>query len=547
MSAEDRSELTARPTPEDLAYVIYTSGSSGEPKGVMVQHRSLMNYAWHVMHQFEMAAGSGSVVGSSLSFDLALTGVYAPLLCGTAVRLSEERTGLAGLAQELVQARALSVVKLTPSHLSGLESLLSQQSLHGCVRALVLGGEALNTQQLRWWRQCAPDTRVFNHYGPTEATVGCVVQAVSERHEGVVPIGRPISNLRMYILDEDRQVVPIGVVGELYIGGVGVAAGYWRRPELTAQRFVTDPFSAEPQARMYRTGDLCRWQAEGTIEYVGRNDDQVKIRGYRIELGEIESHLRRHAGVHEAVVLAREDEPGQKRLVGYVTGAGVEVTALRAQLKSVLPEYMVPSALVLLERLPLTANGKLDRRALPAPSASGASGYEAPRGEMEELLAGLWQQVLSVPRVGREDNFFDLGGHSLLAVQLVTRIREVLGRELSVRELFQYPTVRQLGECVYASERIEVQPLVPADRSGVLALSFSQQRLWFIDQLEGAGAAYHIAAGIRLEGMLDRAGLQGALDAVVSRLDAGRTEPLSSVLAPELVFRTTTAAPRDSA
>ena len=324
--------------------------------------------------------------------------------------------------------------------------------------------------------QQLPNTRLSNLYGPTEAAVDVTVWECRQPTEGRVPIGRPISNTQMYVLDRHGQPVPLGVAGEIYIGGAGVGRGYLNRPELTAQRFLADPFSAEAQARMYKTGDLGRWRADGTIEYLGRNDQQVKIRGFRIELGEIEAQLLRAGSVQEAVVVAREESAGEKRLVAYVVLAGQQgetttaaavVEGLRGQLKSVLPEYMVPSAFVQLERLPLTPNGKLDRRALPAPdlAAYAHRQYEAPQGEVEEILAGIWQELLRVERVGRRDNFFELGGHSLLIMQMMERLRRV-GLSAEIRRVFESPTLADLASALVneGMKAVEVPPnLIPAD------------------------------------------------------------------------------------
>ncbi len=453
----------------NVAYVIYTSGSTGVPKGVMVEHRNLVNYTTHVMQQFDVAAGNGSLICTSASFDLMLTGFYPTLVCGKTVRLCREQQRLPLLAEELVHCTDLAPLKLTPAHLSLLERPLRAGQLAGRVRVLVLGGEQLQSATVELWRRHAPATRIFNHYGPTEATIGCVVQEITELGSGTVPIGRPISNARVYVLDSRLNAVPVGVIGELHIGGAAVTRGYWNRPELTAERFLADPF-AEPDARMYRTGDLGRWRADGTIEYLGRNDHQVKIRGYRVELGEVEAALLRDEHVRQAVVLAREDEPGNKRLVAYVVPCDVSppaatpcVDALRERLRAALPEYMVPSAVVMLERLPLTQNGKLDRSALPLPDASplATRQYEPPRGEVEETLADIWRQLLRLDRVGRHDNFFELGGHSLLILQMLEQLRQA-GLPVEVRRVFESPTLADLASAM--SDRSTATLQVPPNR-----------------------------------------------------------------------------------
>ena len=320
---EDDENLDAQSlglSSRDLAYVIYTSGSTGIPKGVMVEHRNIVNYAVHALRQFDVISGDGSLVCTSISFDLMLTGLYPTLLSGRTVRLCSEQHGVPALTDELLRSSNLAPLKLTPSHLGLLEDALRSRQLAGRVQVLVLGGEPLQAGAVQAWREHAPGTRIFNHYGPTEATVGCVVHEIVDRFFGAAPIGRPISNTQIYILDRHFQPVPIGVTGEIYIGGAGVARGYLNRPELTAERFVANPFRGEPYGRLYKTGDLGRWQANGTIEFGGRNDHQIKLRGYRIEIGEIEAQLARHAQVREALVLVREDVPGEKRLVAYVVG-----------------------------------------------------------------------------------------------------------------------------------------------------------------------------------------------------------------------------------
>ena len=328
-----------------------------------------------------------------------------------------------------------------------------------------------------------------------------------------------------YILDAHGEPLPVGVPGELYIGGAGVARGYLNRPELTAERFLHDPFNPVSGARMYRTGDLGRWLPDGTIAFLGRNDDQVKIRGFRIELGEIEARLAGIAGVREAVVLAREDAPGARRLVAYLTGDVPAAETLRAHLAAALPDYMVPAAYVALDALPLTPNGKLDRRALPAPQADAFStaAYEAPLPGLEQIVAELWSELLGLPRIGRHDNFFTLGGHSLLAVQLISRLRARLGVELALAELFAHPTLAALAGRVAAAGTDTLPPLTPVPRNAPLPLSFAQQRLWFLDQLQPGSSAYAIHGGLRLRGPLHLAALQAALDALVARHEALRT------------------------
>ncbi len=359
-----------------------------------------------------------------------------------------------GYLRDLIEASAVTTLHFVPSM---LQAFLEQHAEGRCasVRHIVCSGEELTPALQNRCLQMQPQARLSNLYGPTECAVDVTAwECMLDESAARVPIGRPIANTQIYILDRGLEPMPVGVAGEIYIGGVQVGRGYLNRPELTEERFVRDPFSDDPKGRMYKTGDLGRWRADGTIEYLGRNDQQVKIRGFRIELGEIEAQLVRHGQVKEAVVLAREDGPGEKRLVGYViprdSSAAASAEALREHLKGMLPEYMVPSAFVMLESFPLTPNGKLDRRALPAPDLSSYASreYEAPQGEVEEVLAGIWQELLHVERVGRNDNFFGLGGHSLIGMKLISTIRDRLRVYLPVLVLFQYSVLHEMANVV---------------------------------------------------------------------------------------------------
>jgi amino acid adenylation domain-containing protein len=434
-----------------LAYVIYTSGSTGQPKGVAIEHRNTVNLICWARYSMGRKVFSQTLQSTSLNFDLSVYECFVPLTTGGTIRVVENALAL------MKEPAEVTLINSVPSAIAGL---LESGSIPETTRVVNLAGEVLQEELVERIFAHSQVERICNLYGPSETTTYSTWVSMSRKSGFISSIGRPIANTQIYILNRSRQVVPIGVVGEIYIGGAGVARGYLNRPELTAERFLQDPFSADPQARMYKTGDLGRWRPDETIEYLGRNDHQVKIRGFRIELGEIEAQLIGHGAVKEAVVLVREDMPGEKRLVAYViprhSGADTVPSAegLRKQLRAVLPEYMVPSAFVMLKRLPLTPNGKLDRRALPAPEIGTfvSRQYEAPQGELEQLLAGIWQTLLRVERVGRQDNFFELGGHSLLATRVISRIRERLQVELSVRTLFDAPTVKQLSARVEAEE-----------------------------------------------------------------------------------------------
>ncbi|WXK35240.1 amino acid adenylation domain-containing protein (plasmid) [Mycetohabitans rhizoxinica] len=449
-------------TAQDPAYVIYTSGSTGRPKGVMVQHQGVVNLVTAIACELDMTAQDKMLQFASLSFDTSVEEIFTPLTRGAALVLRTE-AWLAGAEQfwSLCDAHHVSVVDLPVQFWTQL--VQESAPVANSVRAILIGGDALSASARdAWFARDGHRPRLLNVYGPTETTVTATMHEVTDNERSWRTIGRPIGNTRLYILDAQGQPVPLGAMGELYIGGAGVARGYLNRPELTAERFMRDPFANEPHARMYKTGDLARYLPDGNVEFLGRNDHQVKIRGFRIELSEIEACLAKHAQVHEAVVMAM-GESSAKRLVAYVVAKADEQLAntLRTHVASALPEYMVPSAFVRLDVLPLTPNGKLDRRALPAPDAEAFAhqAYEAPRGEFETLLAEIWSELLGVEQVGRHDSFFALGGHSLLAVQLIERLRR-RGLGISVRALFDTPVLSALAQSLGQQRDV----VVPANR-----------------------------------------------------------------------------------
>jgi amino acid adenylation domain-containing protein len=437
--------------PEHLVYVIYTSGSTGRPKGVAVQHRGVVNYLCWGLDAYGVASGDGSPVHSPFSFDLTITSLVLPLCGGRRVVLARQDDGVQALAAVMRANAGFSLAKITPAHMGLLAEQLRADEAPGRVNTFVIGGEALPAGTAALWQRLAPESRLINEYGPTETVVGCSTYEIApdETFAGSVPIGRPIANMRMYVVDEWGHPVPVGVPGELLMGGHGVTRGYLNRPGLTAEKFVPDPFGAEPGGRLYRTGDLARWLSTGQMEFLGRQDHQVKVRGYRIEPGEVEAALMKHPAVTAALVSAR-GEGESRRLVAWVA-APVDAPAadeLRAFLSVSLPEYMVPQAVVVMEALPNTSNGKVDRAALPAPELSGQGGRVAPADEAEAELAGIWADCLGLPEVGVTDEFFALGGTSIMAVRLVNRVERHFGRRVALSLLIAGGTVRGMADAL---------------------------------------------------------------------------------------------------
>jgi amino acid adenylation domain-containing protein len=545
-TAESAADLPNGVSPRNVAYVVYTSGSTGTPKGVAVDHASLGALcAWHV-RAFGMTAADRGTQVASPGFDAAVWEVWPYLTCGASVHVvpDEVRADPPALRDWLVE-HAITV-SFIPTPVA--EPMLALEwPADAALRWMLTGGDRLRARPA-----AGLPFALVNNYGPTECTVVATSGVVEAEGARTPSIGRPIENTRVYVLDAGLRPLPVGVPGELCIGGAGVARGYLNRPALTAERFVPDPFSSTPGARLYRSGDEVRWVESAEVgsgsadsrtdvlthsrthalthlrthalEYLGRLDEQVKVRGFRIELGEIEAALRHAPGVTDCAVVAREGETGDRRLVAYVVGEA-EGEALREHLRRTLPEYMVPSAFVSLDALPLTPNGKVDRKALPAPEddAYAAREYEAPLGETEQAVATIWAELLGAERVGRRDNFLELGGHSLLAAQVISRTRQALGVEVSSRDVFERPVLADFAHGLQTAARAEVTAIAPVERSGPLPLSFAQQRLWFLEQLGNLGSTYHIPMRLRLRGMLDRGALVRALDGIVARHEALRT------------------------
>ena len=510
---------------ESLAYVMYTSGSTGKPKGVAVTHRNVLRLVRGAGYA-DLGPDQTWLQTAPLSFDPSTVEIWVPLLNGGRLVLYPGRLGALDDLARVIETHGVTSAWLTTG--------LFHEMVDGCLDGLrplsqlLTGGDVVSPEHARRVLERHPGLTLVDGYGPTEGTTFTSCHRMTEppRAGESVPIGRPISNTRTYVLDERLAPVPVGVEGELYAGGEGLARGYLDRPDLTAERFVPDPFGPAGE-RLYRTGDRVRWRADGTLDFRGRLDHQVKLRGFRVELGEVETALMASPGVREAAVLMREDRAGDRRLVAYVVG-DVAVEDLRRSLRERLPDYMVPAAFVTLAAFPFTANGKVDRKALPAPALHGGEeDYLAPRTPVEETLAGIWAELLGLERVGAADNFFELGGHSLLATRVMSRLREAFGVELPLRDFFEAPGLADLAARVEAARRAatlaSAPPLLPVPREGDLPLSFAQERLWLIDQLEPGSPLYNIAAALRAEGPLDSGALARVLGEIVRRHEALRT------------------------
>ena len=457
-------------TSENLCYVIYTSGSTGRPKGVAMHHRGVSNYIDWGVRAYGASAGQGAPVFTSMAVDLTVTNLL-PLFAGRPVRLLPEEHAVEALANLLRTRPEFGLIKITPTHLSLLTPLLTVDEARAAARTLVVGADFLSAETTLFWQDHAPGVRLMNEYGPTETVVGCSAYTLppGQHREGPVPVGGPIQNLRFYVLDESFEPVPIGLPGELFIGGVGVARGYLGRTPLTAERFVPDPFAA-PGARMYRTGDRACWQADGTLLILGRIDNQVKIRGYRVELGEVEAVLRRHASVRECLAVVREDRPGDRRLVAYVVG-DVTTEELRAHARMNLPDYMVPGAFVALAALPETSTGKFNRASLPPPRyEAAASELDAPADAIEVQLIHIWEELLGVHPIGTTQDFFELGGNSLLVLHLFAQIRSRLNCDLPLATIVAGATVRQMASAIreVRATSIPAGSIVPLQPHGTL-------------------------------------------------------------------------------
>ncbi|HYG76092.1 MAG TPA: amino acid adenylation domain-containing protein [Planctomycetota bacterium] len=514
----------------NLAYVIYTSGSTGKPKGAGIDHRAVVNLFTSLREKPGITSSDILLATTTLSFDIATLEMFLPLTVGACIHIVPREVAIdARKLADALESSDATIMQATPATWRMLTGSGWQPSRR---IKMFCGGEALSPELAG--QLLKRSTALWNMYGPTETAIYSVIHKVESVSRNIA-IGRPVANTRLYLLDQAMQPVPLGVNGELYIGGFGLAHGYLRRPRMTAERFVPDPFSTEPGARLYRTGDLARYRSDGNIEYLGRIDHQVKIRGFRIELGEIEAALTQHSAIRSSVVVARTDASGEPQLAAYVVAREGSVippaSELRTFLSRTLPAYMVPAFFIVMEALPISPNGKVDRKALPVPDSSSLRA-QAPltpaRNETEQALVEIWQSVLRVDRVGVFDNFFELGGHSLIATQVVSRIRDQLKAELSIKDFFADPTIAALalrigGQATPAA----LSPIPRQSASGAAPLSAAQQRLWFLEQLEPLTPLYNVPFALRIKGELDTAALYKCLNALVQRHAALRTRFIS--------------------
>ncbi|MDX6269055.1 MAG: hypothetical protein QOD28_278, partial [Acidobacteriota bacterium] len=519
---------------DNLAYIIYTSGSTGRPKGVLVERGGMLNHLLAKVCVLELTGRDVVAFNAPVSFDISIWQMLAPLAAAASVRFVSEADAAdpARLCEDLI-AGSVTIFETVPSMLGAMLDAPECARLNSSkLRWVISNAEALPPGMCRRFEEKFPAIHLLNAYGPTECSDDVThfeIEPAAAADFEIVPIGSPVANTQLYVLDGAGRLCPSGVLGELYIGGAGVARGYVNRPQLTAEKFVPDAFGTQPGARLYRTGDVVRWRADGQLEFLGRQDQQVKLRGYRIELGEIESALSTHAGVGQCAVTVAEIA-GAQTLVAYIAGEA-DAAGLREHVARQLPSYMVPQRVVKLDALPLTTNGKIDRKALPAPGASEetATSYLAPRTACEEIICNVWAEVLGRERVGVDEDFFALGGHSLLATQVISRVRAVFGVEVPLRVMFETPTPEALAAEVerLTKKRDGAATLAPelvrAERGGRLPLSFAQQRLWFIDQLEPGNPAYNVPFAVRLRGNLNVAALTDSLNEIVRRHEVLRT------------------------
>ncbi|MBV9690643.1 MAG: amino acid adenylation domain-containing protein, partial [Ktedonobacteraceae bacterium] len=519
---------------DQLAYVLYTSGSTGQPKGVMISHSAIYNHMRWFLRAFPLTPADRVLQKTDCSFDASVWEFYAPWLSGAQLVMArpQGQRNSRYLVQAIVRYH-ITILQLVPSQ---LQMLLEEPAFGNCssLQRLFCGGERLPVELSQKLLRLLP-TELYNLYGPSEVCIDATSwYCVVEPQSGSIPIGKPIDNIRAYVLNPSLEPVPVGLPGELYLAGAGLARGYLKRPDLTAERFVPDPFNREPGARLYCTGDRVRYQADGSLDCLGRLDQQVKLRGYRIELGELDALLEQHPAVRQSVVVLRGDREGQARLVAYLVkredSTRLSARELHDYLQEKVPAYMVPQTFVMLQELPLTTNGKVNRAALPVPEASEEetnSGWTELYTPIEELLSEVWSQVLARPPRGRHENFFEAGGHSLLATQLIARVRRLLKVEIPLRNLFDAPTIAGLGQRVEQALQVEQKGGLPAlvarECPQDLPLSFAQRRLWFLDQLEPDNIAYLVPSALRVQGVVHSQALEQSLQEVIRRHEILRT------------------------
>ncbi len=525
----DAANLDPVNSPDDLCYIIYTSGTTGKPKGVMISHKNVVRLLINDKLQFMFSEKDAWTMFHSFCFDFSVWEMYGALLYGGKLVVVPKHIAQSpGEFRELLIREKVTVLNQTPTAFLSLiqrELMESNKELELDIRYVVFGGEALKPLMLKEWYEKYPDTKLINMYGITETTVHVTFKEIGEEeiHQNTSNIGVPIPTLGCYIMDKDLNPVPVGVIGELYVTGLGLARGYLHRPELTAERFLDNPH--KPGERLYRSGDLARFLPNGEMEYFGRMDHQVKIRGFRIELGEIEYQLLKIKPITEAAVLARTDQQGNQVLCAYfVAKKELPIHELRQTLLIDLPDYMVPTHCIQLLKMPMTSNGKLDRKALPEPQAGMERGiYQGPGNELQERLVDIWQDVLGVNRIGIDDDFFSLGGHSLKAMLLTTKIHQQFEKDLPIKVLFERPTIRKLAEYLQEAEEDTVAAIEPAPFQPHYPVSSAQRRMYILSQLEGVGVSYNIPASLLLEGDLDKPRLEAAFQVLIDRHETMRT------------------------
>jgi len=526
---EDSSNLGVVNRSSDLAYVIYTSGSIGKPKGVMVEHKALSNFIGTICDRFDnnFAESDKCLSLTSISFDVSVGEIFLPLTKGcTLVLYSGDRMLDISELGRIIISKGITFAYIPPSILKELSKELQNNAVLVKLQKMLVGVEPIKDYVLREYSIINKGMQIVNGYGPTEATIcATMYKYTGDRNAGKnIPIGSPVNNTRIYIIDKANKLLPIGVTGELCISGDGLARGYLKKPELTAEKFVENPF--EPGTRMYKTGDLARWLPDGNIEFLGRTDDQVKIRGYRIELGEIESRLLYHEAVKEAAAAAKEDKGGNKYLCAYVvTDKELTVSELREHLAKELPDYMIPSCFIQIGKIPLTPNGKIDRKALPEPDSciKGGTEYKAPGNEIEEKLVKIWQEVLGAEKIGTNDNFFELGGHSIKAASMTARIHKELNVEVPLREVFKTSTVKGLAEYIKGQGESIYAAIEKLEEKEYYVLSSAQKRLYTLQQFDLESTGYNMPGVVELEGRLDSEQLENALRKLIERHEALRT------------------------